>query len=369
MPTTTTTTRRLPIDPAIDRAIDTAFVAGGYAAAASAAQLALGWVPTRSQLDIAIGRHAWLVGETRGDQGYQRRMAAAGRAMPRIAPTARTAARPAPTSAGRYPASIDRAFGVELEFNRGGGSYDQQRDIVRAMVAAGHAAEVQGYNHVTPTCWKMITDATVTGGEFVSPILTGEAGLNAMRDAVRAIKGNGGAAGRSQGLHVHHDIRDHDAADMRRLVRNLRFAERAMLAYVPRYRYDGSGSCRANVVPSHQWAQYEQSVADGHLLPANRGQRRGVWNRYVSTNFNPTLAYGTVELRALGNTLNPVKVRTWIRVGQALIAFGKAGGELTEFVGAEELVDLLAREGHLEAAEAARFVEVCEARREGRRAA
>jgi hypothetical protein len=381
----------VPIDPALDRDLYDELRSRGEFAALTLAESRLGFRPSPSQLAIAVGRHAWLTGDTHtGDQSYQRRMTAAGRRMSQWAnvlgydpvfpgtppaPTARTT-RPLPSRA--TTGVTTRVFGVELEFNRGGsysayGREAQREAIVTRMIAAGHDAYNEGgwVRHFrTPTRWRMQTDGTVTGGEFVSPLLSGEAGLAAMREGVRAIKDEGGTAGRSQGLHVHHDVRDFDLDDMTRLVRNLKHCERAVLSYVPRYRYDGSGTHRGRAIGQTGWAAYERLAASGQLMPGNRGEAAGhPHHRYVAFNMNPVMAQGSVEWRCLGNTLNPVKIRTWVLMGSAIHAFTKAGHEFGRVVDAEEMTDVLVAEGFLPAAEGRRFLAVCNDRLTGRAAA
>jgi len=325
--------------------------------------------PTDSQLLLAIGTHGWRVGSNLGDQSYQRRMARQGRPMPRLG--ARGSLSPTGSPA---PARVStaRRFGIEVEFNSGTrGTYyrsndAQQADVVADMVAKGIPSYVEShYTHAVPTSWKMTNDCTVTGGEFVSPILrVDDAGLNEVREAIRSIKAAGGAAGQGQGLHVHHDVTDFSQDDMGRLVRNLRNAERAILAYVPQYRYNGTGRCRANLISDQAWARYERAVQSGELAPMANRAGRDHWNRYVSFNFCAVLVQGTVEFRALGNSLNPIKVRAWIELGSALVCWTKDGGTFTDRQSPESLVTTLVASGHL-SGEAARVYRAEVTRRHG----
>lgn len=306
------------------------------------------------QLVTTIGRHAFLLGMPYGDQRALRRMEAAGRL---------TSTRP------NRMWNVTRGFGIEIEFNDGRSrelryNDDIKSNVVRDACYRGLNAELQHYNHSTTGMWKMVTDATVSGGEFVSPILrTNRDGFHQMREALRAVKAQGGVAGESQGMHIHHDVRDFTQDDMRRLVANLRQAEVAMLAYVPAYRYDGRGSCRAVRINERHWNLLERAALDGSLSPARGGNRGGCWERYVSFNFNATLAYGSVEFRALGNTLNPVKIKTWVMVGAALIAFTKEGHTFDAEVTSEQMVERLVGVGLLPQDEATRFLSVVANRR------
>ena len=381
MPTTNTTRRtrpRVPFIRSLDEAVDDAYLAGGYRSAIAVATAELGWTPTRAQVALMVGRRAFALNQERGDQSYQLRMERAGRPM-RACPargewlgTVPTA--PAPViAAAPTMASLDRVFGVEVEYNCGGRpAHIQRGEVVANMIAAGHPAfDFGGYApHTTPDQWRMTTDCTVTGGEFVSPELRGREGLEAMRAALRAVKAAGGTAGRNQGLHVHHDVRDFDTPELVRLLTNLEFAEGALLAYVPDYRWNGSGGFRAERQYSGTWAAYRRDAEAGVLAWRGRANRtaRNHYNRYVSVNVNPVMSQGSVEFRLLGNTLNPVKVRTWIRVGQALMQATKDGLELAGPVGPRELVAALVAAGQLTTREADAFVTVTN-ERTARRAA
>jgi hypothetical protein len=209
----------------------------------------------------------------------------------------------------------------------------------------------------------MRTDGTVSGGELVGPPtpLT-EQGLDHVREAFRAVKAAHGAPGQSQGLHVHHDVTDFTVGEMPRLIRNLRHAERALLAYVPSYRYNGTGSYRANRIADRTWDSFEAYAADGTLKPGTDRRQRDRFYRYTSFNFNAVLVYGTVEFRAMGNSLNPIKVATWIEVGSALIAWTKAGGELNAAATYGELAETLAEAHVLDRATARKFTAECDRR-------
>src|SRR5210317_2132039 len=105
----------------------------------------------------------------------------------------------------------NKKFGVEIEFVNA-----STREVAEAINAAGVAAVLEGYNHVTRRHWKVTTDCTVTtggyslgsgegfGGEVVSPVLEGDAGLaelKAVLDAMNAVNRMGVDV--RCGLHVH----------------------------------------------------------------------------------------------------------------------------------------------------------------------
>lgn len=337
-------TRRLPERQDLDRGLHDAYVVGGVAAAQSLGEARLGWTPTRSQVLIAVGRYAWAIGERRGDQAYQLRAERDGRRMPRqyylSAPSAR-----------------GRRFGIEVEFMRGSGTRGQQQRIVDRLNAAGVPARIENYGHAVPTMWKMTTDATVTGGELVSPPISGDRAHFEVREALRAVKAEGGVASASQGMHVHHDVSDYDAADLLRLMANLRWAEEALLGYVPRSRYEGGSPFAARRMSASTWDHLRAEIVRGALRPSNNRGARGHYNRYVAWNWNAVIVQGSLEWRLLGHTLNTVKVQTWVEVGQAIHAYSKGGGEFGATVDAAAMTAALVAAGHLSQRAAERYVE------------
>jgi hypothetical protein len=226
------------------------------------------------------------------------------------APTRRT--RSAETVAPRAP-----RFGIEIEFN--GSAWDIRDNIVGTASANGLNARVEDYGHATRDYWKMVTDATVSGGEFVSPPLP-LSELHQVRTALAAVREHGGTPGSNQGMHVHHEVADLDGTQMLNLLATLRVWQAAIMAAVPDSRYDGSNSCGASFISSHTWRDLEFYARNEGLRVRGRQYRETLYvSRYVAFNFNATLAYGTVEFRGLGNTLNYAKVAAWTRVTGAVV--------------------------------------------------
>lgn len=268
-------------------------------------------------------------------------------------------ARRAPRSTRRTTA---RRFGIEVEYNRGSGGYGQNARIVEALNAAGINAREVGYTHDTTPFWKMTYDATVTGGELVSPIMDGSAeSIEEVRQVVNTVKAHGGATSTRVGMHVHHDATDFNRSELVSLCRNLRTAERMMMSFVHPDRYTGVNSFGASAIGEYGWDRIVAAAEDGRLAPSTDRTRAnrvgGIVNRYSTFNFNALLTYGTVEFRLLGGTLNTVKVRSWIEVGQAIMRASKAGAEmsLVNTTTPEAFTAFLAEHGELSTWAAERF--------------
>jgi hypothetical protein len=234
-------------------------------------------------------------------------------------------------------------FGIEVEFNDG-----ERSTIATRVQEAGIACTAVGYGHEITRFWRMTTDSTVSGGELVSPIMSGDdLSIEQVRHAIRIVKEHGGTTGRNVGMHVHLDVTPFHTPELKALAYNLQRAQDCFAAFVPVHRYDGSIGCGAELIDPCEWDSIHNWL-DG-VDPANR--RRTNDNReescpiqrYVSFNFNSLLTYGTIECRLLGHTLNTIKVRTWIRALQALVEVSRQELEvdgdvlnfLTEFGGLE----------------------------------
>jgi hypothetical protein len=89
-------------------------------------------------------------------------------------------------------------FGVEIEILP---TVDRSA-IATALQSEGINAAVEGYNHRTQSYWKIITDSSC-GYEVVSPILSGEQGLNELRKVCEVLTRLGCQVNRDCGLHVH----------------------------------------------------------------------------------------------------------------------------------------------------------------------
>jgi hypothetical protein len=213
-------------------------------------------------------------------------------------------------------------FGIEIEFN---GSDYIRRDMIPVLQRNGFPVMDLGYTHEVTRCWKMTTDATVSGGELVSPVLSGDdTSIEMVREAIRLLKQNGATTDRNVGMHVHLDATHLRRGQLRVMAANMRATERLFASFVPDHRIDGSQSCGGDLIPESTWDEIERWIRTVNV--ANRMRSRDNRNyscpasRSSSWNFNSLLTYGSVECRLLGHTLNTIKVRTWIRALQTLMS-------------------------------------------------
>lgn len=212
-------------------------------------------------------------------------------------------------------------FGVEVEFNGG-----DRHSISVALQRAGIACLDQGYDHSVQRYWKMTTDSSVSGGECVSPILSGsDASIEQARHVLRIVKDGGGSTGRNVGLHVHLDVTPFGTPELKALAHNLRRAQMFFAGFCPDHRYnrEGIGEGWAKLMDDRQWDAIQNWVAEISPIEIHRSRENRSGScpteRYVAFNFNSLLTYGTIECRLLGHTLNTIKFRTWVRTLQAVM--------------------------------------------------
>ena len=207
-----------------------------------------------------------------------------------------------------------RKFGVEVEF------VGVNRTIAaQALQTAGVACYVEGYGHRTSAHWKIVEDGSVcdtsgmrTGGELVSPPLSGEAGLETVRTVLRALAGAGATVNKTCGLHVHVDAADLSGADIARVFVNYRDHEAFINQIMPRSRL-GNTYCKP-VSGLYDFAgfltriQAATSVRGAGIL--NEAHR---FDRYHTVNLASYARHGTLEFRQHSGTVNATKVANWVQ--------------------------------------------------------
>lgn len=244
-----------------------------------------------------------------------------------------------------------RHFGIEIEFGYNGSNLTADRNAIGRESRAAGVTFVDrwgNYGRATGTAgWQGTYDSTVDGGEIISDILLGDAAsLDEVRDMLRRVRNHGGVARPSQGMHVHHDVRDFDRDDQVRLVDNLQMCQDALLAFV--------GNRASNTwcprMTDDQFAAARRSVAAG--APVNVG-------RYVAWNMGRMHDRGAIEFRSLGHTLHGGKVRTWIKVGQSFMAATKAGYTFGPATTVPSMLRALREHGGLSTFHCERFARRC----------
>lgn len=216
--------------------------------------------------------------------------------------------------------TINRSFGIELEMIMPAGMDRSQ--VAIAIAARGIPCHAEGYNHETRPRWKIVTDGSLSGNgaEVVSPILHGEAGLDAAAQVCEALQDLGCTVNRSCGFHVHIDAADLTARTLATTVQLYANYEMVIDRIMPPSRR-GAANTFCNSMARHDNAAYTniRSVSDlCRLFPG----------RYWKVNLASMARHGTIEFRQHSGTLDGAKVRNWVLFCQRLVAKAVEGVDI-----------------------------------------
>ena len=204
-------------------------------------------------------------------------------------------------------------FGIEIEVIEG--NYTRAQ-IAQAIRNKGVEAYEEGYNHMTRTYWKVITDSSC-GYEVVSPVLYGIEGLNELQKVCEALKEVGCDADIRCGLHVHHDINDLNLEQIKNIYRIYYKHAEAIEQILPKSRRLGA---RGYAKSLDGWLMniVEQAQTINEL-------RNDLTDRYWALNFTSYTKYGTVEFRQHSGTIEFEKMANWVLLTHKLIERATSG--------------------------------------------
>lgn len=235
-----------------------------------------------------------------------------------------------------------RTFGVEIE-------YHSEWPVTKRVVAEAIEQAIGGHVHVTDyhgrTClrcarpvgyreWKIERDGSLdqrgtglesTTGEVVSPVLSGQAGLDKLKIVLKAMRDAGCKVDARCGFHVHIGLRDLSRESLERLVRAYFKREREFISLVPRG--------RRNTTYAKPWMRVFRPLdADDMVQRAFRTLDHAEdFHKYTILNLAPYKRIGTGEFRIHQGTLNFKKAEAWIQFLLAFVdATADANNELAE---------------------------------------
>jgi hypothetical protein len=209
-------------------------------------------------------------------------------------------------------------FGVEIEFT---GAWLRTVETEMQAILAGTNIDVvrEGYNHNTRPHWKITTDATVTerrnyssgdgfGGELVSPILQGEAGLLELKKVLQALNSVQGVDVDVRcGLHVHLSWDGMTTTHVKNIIRRYAAHEAQIDGWMPRSRKANNSrwcsSIAGNRYPLRDIANHQ----------GNLERMAGLAGRYYKVNIQCLSRYGTVEFRQHSGTTDYSKISAWVK--------------------------------------------------------
>jgi len=163
------------------------------------------------------------------------------------------------------------------------------------------------------TCFGAKYDGSISGMEFVSPILQGVSGFNEITAFCKEANARGFTVDGDCGLHIHIDMRDTTTNQRRAIAYAYCITYPIWTSFVNQYR---AHDCRYCTTPSY-------SASDIVLHEYNFNgwcERR---NRYEFVNLAAYSKHQTFEIRGYQGTLNPVEIINWIKAHLKFVEFVK----------------------------------------------
>jgi hypothetical protein len=209
-------------------------------------------------------------------------------------------------------APTNATFGIEIECHLPEGITFSM--AAAALTARGVTCTAMAYNHATQTGWKVVTDGSLgaNGAEFVSPVLSGVAGLDQVAKAMRALTDLGCTVNKNCGLHVHIGVPAAQLDFWKRLAKLYAMFEPVIDRMMPSSRRANNNTyCRSHTgmnLASLNAATTFAQVRDIVSL-----------QRYAKVNLHSYQRYSTVEFRQHSGTLDTIKATNWILICQRLV--------------------------------------------------
>lgn len=210
------------------------------------------------------------------------------------------------------PTAFDRKFGVEIE------AYGIDKQILaRLITEAGVTCGVEGYNHITRTNWKIVTDGSLNGQnafELVSPILEGQAGLEDLKTVCEVLEAAGVKINKSCGLHIHFDASNFGISQVKNMINNYAAFENEIDNFMPTSRRANNNTyCKSMI-------GFEARIERASTMQ----QLAGVFSsRYFKMNLQSYARHNTIEFRQHSGTVEYKKISNWILFLHNLTEYSK----------------------------------------------
>lgn len=205
----------------------------------------------------------------------------------------------------------ERTYGIEIEFLGGHSTRQRVNDLINAK---GVDCRYENYNKNVTSYWKIITDASC-GSELVSPILKGRDGLAQLKIVTEALEELNIKVDRRCGLHIHHDVNDYNAQEMKNLFNAYIKYEKLIDSMLPKSRRGN----RNEYIGTLRYGG-TQAILD-RLRNVNTIEelQRIFSTRYLKLNIQSYTRFGTVEFRQHSGTVEYEKIYNWILFTQRLV--------------------------------------------------
>lgn len=232
----------------------------------------------------------------------------------------------------------NRTYGIEIETHSRLPRTEIRSRIEQAFRDAGidHHCVTDQYGHDTDqtnfTYWKVKPDSSITrqanaaitsthpvGAEIVSPILKGEAGLEALKTVCVILDTDDFRISKTCGLHVHHGVNRNQEKESR-FVNSWINTEQLVMKVLPPSR-QRNFYCRT----------WRDKIADssfdfdGDVPKCREGRdaydwwRENVDDRYANVNLGSLRVRNTFEFRLHSGTVEFIKIKNWLIWTQAYV--------------------------------------------------
>lgn len=204
----------------------------------------------------------------------------------------------------------DRKFGIEIE------AYGVSATMVASVLtAAGVNTVVEGYNHATREHWKIVSDASLRGlpdaFELVSPVLQGQAGLDAVAKAGEVLVLLGAKVNKACGLHVHVDARDLTVKQVGNVCKMFGKYENCFDQLVPASRRNNRF---CDSILGGRTIEQLFAACDSSKTVAELRSNVNSFSRYRKLNLESLERHGTVEFRQHSGTVEAAKMVEWVKL-------------------------------------------------------
>lgn len=161
-------------------------------------------------------------------------------------------------------------------------------------------------NELADSTWGAKHDCTISGLEFVSPVLEGDGGLEAVQHFGRVARVNGWTADENCGFHLHLDQRGCTSEEKFAVAYAFRVTEKVWFSFVEHHRSD----CNGYGAPC-EWGTYDldRHIADGN----NYAVWADMWERYNWINCSAHYVHGTLEIRNHEGTCDTEAICNWVK--------------------------------------------------------
>lgn len=214
-------------------------------------------------------------------------------------------------------------FGVEIEFLAPPNL--EQDQVVSALASYSQLPVISALRgQPRPSQWKVVHDGSVsgpgrTGWEVVSPVLVNTS-MDQIDKMCSALSRLGAVVNRSCGLHVHIGARDMPLDAIKRLAILYAESELFIDALLPPSRRASNNVYCKSVKANLKLQKVLDAEDVSRVAMGVRQADRNTADRHMKLNLTSYWKHGTVEFRHHSGTIDPEKIKNWVKFCQHLVS-------------------------------------------------